>query len=158
MVDENAFELRCPACTWYFVCQEPEEMDRYLRAAGFLLDKKTPSRRALEELLQSSGSRLVCPDCRTVGLEVAPYHAGEGEWQEAVTCESCRKPIPPERLEALPDTRRCVQCQQAAETGTMKEEPEYCPKCGAPMILRVSRSGGTTRYKLFCTGSPPCRL
>lgn len=28
-------------------------------------------------------------------------------------CEVCRKPIPPERLEALPQTRRCVECARA---------------------------------------------
>lgn len=27
-------------------------------------------------------------------------------------CELCRKPIAPERLQALPDTRRCVQCSR----------------------------------------------
>lgn len=28
-------------------------------------------------------------------------------------CEMCQKPIPRERLEALPQTRRCVECARA---------------------------------------------
>ena len=37
-------------------------------------------------------------------------------------CESCDKPIPPRRLDAVPWARLCVPCQSAAEaTG---EEPE----------------------------------
>lgn len=37
-------------------------------------------------------------------------------------------------------------------------EPEFCPKCGALLELRVSRGAGVTRYKQFCTGDPPYRL
>ncbi len=28
-------------------------------------------------------------------------------------CERCKKEIPPERIEALPDTRLCVTCSEA---------------------------------------------
>ncbi|HHV93906.1 MAG TPA: hypothetical protein GXX47_05135 [Firmicutes bacterium] len=31
-------------------------------------------------------------------------------------CEICGKPIPPERLDALPQTRRCVDCARANGT------------------------------------------
>jgi DnaK suppressor protein len=33
-------------------------------------------------------------------------------------CESCGKPIPPERLEAYPQATRCVACKQAEEAVT----------------------------------------
>lgn len=36
--------------------------------------------------------------------------------------------------------------------------PDYCPRCGGPMELRLSRSGGITRYVLVCAANPPCRL
>ncbi len=157
-MSDLALELSCPACTWHLVCADAADWERWLRGGGFLLDRKAPSAAALRELLLSSGSRLSCPECGCEGLDVKPHHAGEGDWQEAVTCEVCRKPIPLERLAALPGVRRCVGCQQEAESGRAREEPEYCPKCGAPLVLRVSQGGGTTRYKLFCTGSPPCRL
>lgn len=35
---------------------------------------------------------------------------------EKVVCEICGRPIPKERLEALPQTRRCVEC--ARERGS----------------------------------------
>jgi DnaK suppressor protein len=31
-------------------------------------------------------------------------------------CESCRAPIPPERLEAAPETRHCLECERRPET------------------------------------------
>lgn len=31
---------------------------------------------------------------------------------EKVLCDICGKPIPPERIEILPDTTTCVQCSQ----------------------------------------------
>jgi ssDNA-binding Zn-finger/Zn-ribbon topoisomerase 1 len=158
MSDDFALELNCPACTWRSVHADPASMEARLRAGGFLLNEKTPGAAALRGMLLGSGSRLACPECGSRGLETRPHHAGDGDWQEAVTCEVCRKPIPPERVEALPGVRRCVTCQQAEEWGAAREEPEYCPKCGSPMVLRVSRASGATRYKLFCTGSPPCRL
>jgi hypothetical protein len=83
----------------------------------------------------------------------------DGDWQAAVLCEVCRQPIAAERLEALPGTNRCVACQGKAElAGVHDEEPEYCPYCGSLVEIRVSRGAGITRYRRFCTGSPPCRL
>jgi RNA polymerase-binding transcription factor DksA len=81
-----------------------------------------------------------------------------GEWEQVVVCEICREPIPRERLEIKPNATRCVACQDAADRGRSFVEPDYCPKCGSLLELRVSRSGGITRYKLWCTGIPSCRL
>jgi hypothetical protein len=75
-----------------------------------------------------------------------------------VLCEVCQAPIPPERLEALAGVKRCVACQGRTEAGVAIEEPEYCPHCGALVEIRLSRGGGITRYRRFCTGNPPCRL
>lgn len=44
---------------------------------------------------------------RLAGLEAAAGRAG-GEGQDR--CEGCGRPIPAERLMALPDSRLCVQC------------------------------------------------
>jgi RNA polymerase-binding transcription factor DksA len=81
-----------------------------------------------------------------------------GEWAQVIVCEICRQPIPDERLEFNPRATRCAACQDAADRGASFAEPEYCPKCGAIVELRVSRGGGVTRYKLWCTSNPPCRL
>ena len=82
-----------------------------------------------------------------------------GDWQTAVFCEICREPIDPERLEAVPGTKRCAVCAAKVESGQLDEiEPDYCPNCGALVEVRVSRGSGITRYKRVCTGEPPCRL
>ena len=39
------------------------------------------------------------------------------------TCESCRKPIPRPRLEALPFARYCIACQGKAESAPELAEP-----------------------------------
>ncbi|HAM35328.1 MAG TPA: hypothetical protein DEB40_11310 [Elusimicrobia bacterium] len=38
-------------------------------------------------------------------------------------CESCRKPIPKLRLEALPFARYCISCQSSAESAPELAEP-----------------------------------
>ena len=38
-------------------------------------------------------------------------------------CESCRKPIPKPRLEALPFARYCIGCQSSAESAPELAEP-----------------------------------
>lgn len=109
------------------------------------------------ELLSAAATQLVCPDCEAVGLSYDLTDEADG-WQDAVLCEVCRKPIPPERLDAMPSARRCVSCQNQRESGVEAETPDFCPKCGSVLVVRVSRGAGVTRYKSFCTGDPPCRL
>jgi RNA polymerase-binding transcription factor DksA len=103
---------------------------------------------------------MTCPVCKQKRLSAAPAEGDEaGDWQTAVLCEVCRSPIPPERLEAIPGTKRCAACQLKAETGRLGEtEPDYCPSCGALVEIRVSRGTAITRYKRVCMGNPPCRL
>ena len=42
-------------------------------------------------------------------LEAALRRAAEGDFG---ICERCGEPIDPERLEIVPDTKRCIQCAQ----------------------------------------------
>ncbi len=129
---------------------------------GVLRRENDPDDATLAELLPEAAKRMTCPGCKRIGL--ATFDAEEAndandDWQAAVLCEKCRKPIATERLEVFPDSRRCVACQSKAESGEAEEdEPEFCPRCGALIELRVSRAGGLTRYKRFCTGVPACRL
>src|SRR4051794_38582280 len=61
-------------------------------------------------------------------------------------CAGCGRPIPPGRLEALPDATRCVPCQpraEAAPTDWRVSEVE-CPRCRAHgfrarMVWRTAR-------------------
>jgi len=52
---------------------------------------------------------------------------------------------------------RCLACSWAEESGQAPAAVEFCPRCGAPMELRPSKSAGVTRYVMTCTANPPCR-
>jgi hypothetical protein len=133
-----------------------------LRVIGLLRREPDPDEAILAALFEESAPRMTCPICKEKRLVATPSDAaevGDDDWQTAVLCEVCRQPISPERIEAMPGTKRCAACQGAAEAGRLEaDEPDYCPHCGAIVVLRVSRGGGITRYKRFCTGDPPCRL
>jgi hypothetical protein len=154
------WQLTCKHCGWQSLC-DLEEAVRRLRQAGLLRREREPRREVVAELLPGTAARMSCPQCGAGGLIAtdADDATDDDDWQTVVLCEICRQPIPPERIEALPHTRRCVACQGDAERGAVADdEPEFCPKCGALVELRVSRGSGLTRYKRFCTGLPPCRL
>ncbi len=151
--------LQCNACDWQTTCGE-EEIARRLRVLGLLRRSAHPPEDLVRELLATSAERLACDQCGKAGLAFSEskLEDDDGDWQQATVCEVCRKPIPPERVEVFPEARRCVGCQDVADRGEEPEELEFCEKCGSLVELRVSRGGGITRYKRFCTGSPGCRL
>ena len=120
-----------------------------------------PDEDLVATLFVEAAPRMTCPICKEKQLWRGrrPKTCDDGDWQAAVLCEVCREPIDPERLEAIPGTKRCAACQGKAESGRLVEdEPDYCPQCGAIVEIRVSRGSGITRYKRVCTGEPPCRL
>lgn len=150
--------LKCPHCGWHTTCGEVE-VARRLRALGLLKRAANPPDELVRELLATHLGRLSCDACESVGLFLIDEPGDDdGDWQQAIVCEVCRKPIPPERVEIFPDASRCVACQDIADRGAEPDEPEFCEKCGALVELRVSRGDGITRYKRFCTGNPRCRL
>lgn len=149
--------LSCPNCNWQTTCGE-EQIATRLRTLGLLRRAPNPPEELVAELLRSNVSRLSCDQCASIGLLIAPADDRDDDWQQAVVCEVCRKPIPLERLEIFPKAKRCVACQDVADRGEDQDEPDFCPKCGALVELRVSRASGITRYKQFCTGTPSCRL
>ena len=153
-----SIELSCRACEWRTLCGEAEAARR-LRQLGLLRRAPDPPEEMLRELLTAYGPQLTCDLCGGQDLAISDSTSDEvGEWQQARVCEVCREPISPERLEFMPAATRCAPCQDAEDRGQAPVEVDYCPKCGAPLELRVSRGNSLTRYKLFCTGTPACRL
>jgi Zn finger protein HypA/HybF involved in hydrogenase expression len=152
-------QLECGQCQWWTLCGEAEIVRR-LRSVGAFRRSAEPPEELVREVLRSHGTRLACDRCQQPALTIREGAAGDepGEWEQVVLCEICREPIPAERLEFNPRATRCAACQDAADRGRSFVEPDYCPRCGSLMEIRVSRGEGLTRYKLFCTGSPPCRL
>ncbi len=161
--------LDCDNCNWRTVCGE-DELARRLRTLGLLRRSPHPPTELVSELLRVNAHRLACDTCHSVGLAIVEADDGgplvmnsssedtDGDWQQARLCQICREPIDPDRLEIFPDAKRCATCQNASDQGAEADLPEFCPKCGALLEMRVSRGGGITRYKQFCTGQPPCRL
>jgi hypothetical protein len=148
--------LTCRHCGFRTVAGHDDLVAR-LRLVGQLRRDKQPGDAIVEALLVEYAPLMTCPGCKAVGLKANDAEDDdEGDWQAAVLCEVCRQPIDPERLEVLPGTHRCTTCQHESETGTLHDDPEFCPRCGALVEIRVSRGSGITRYKRFCTGG--CRL
>lgn len=132
--------LQCRACGFRTVCGKEDLVVR-LRLVGQLRRDKEPDDAIVAALVQEYAPLMTCPGCKAVGL-VATDADDEwddaDDWQAAVLCEACRQPIDPERLDVLPETRRCTDCQSKSEAGTLvEEEPEFCPR------LRIAR--GTPR-------------
>lgn len=153
-----SYEINCRNCKWRTVCGRDDAIAR-LRIIGLLRRDREPDDDVVAELLVESAPRMTCPLCKERRLAASPsVDDAIDDWQAAVLCEVCREPIDPERLEAIPGTKRCAGCQGKAETGQLADEPDYCPNCGALVEVRVSRGSGITRYKRVCTGEPPCRL
>lgn len=156
--------LHCLKCGWRTVYGEAELASR-LRTLGLLRRAPHPPPELVAELLKSHLNQLHCDACHATGLVVVEADDADpggfscaDDWQQAIVCQVCHRPIPPERLEVMPNAKTCVGCQDLADRGHTPLEPEFCRKCGALLELRVSRSDGVTRYKQFCTGQPPCRL
>lgn len=150
----------CDPCGWS-QAETSEGIAARLRGVGLLKRDKKPDAELLAQLLPGATPKMVCPQCGSIGLRAAEGIAEEDadSWQAAVLCQGCRKPIPPERLEALPEAKRCLACQAKTERDPEGDnEPEFCKHCGSLVELRVSSRGGLTRYRRFCTGQPPCRL
>jgi Zn finger protein HypA/HybF involved in hydrogenase expression len=157
-----AFELQCAKCGWRTLCGRSDAIAR-LRLVGILRRETEPADDLLEAVFLDGAKRMTCPLCKEISLKATPATAEDAiegdDWQAAVLCETCRQPIAEERLEALPGTKRCVACQGKTESvGGHDQEPDYCPHCGSLVEIRVSKGSGITRYRRFCTGSPPCRL
>jgi len=148
-------ELRCRACSWGEVCG-PTGVAGWLRRARKLRAGEPPEWEIMVEVLRAAAVKLGCPECGATGLVVVSADEG-ADWPPAANCEVCGSLIPAERLAALPGATRCAACQRAEETGRAPAAVEFCPRCGAPMELRPSKTAGVTRYVMTCTANPPCR-
>lgn len=150
--NELHIDLRCSSCGWELE-HNRAAVDARLRAAGLLKRNAHPSLEELRELLFGVAKRLPCPECGHVGLEARDAPEVEADWPGAVRCRQCKALIPPERLEIFPNATLCVTCQRGDERGVSPDEPEYCPHCGTPMVVRPTRGAGIRRYVQVC---PSC--
>lgn len=123
-----------------------------LQQIGAMRRSKDPEFELVSELFTSLAARFACAGCGGLGLSVREATDDSwDDWETSRACQSCGKPIPKERLDVFPDTKVCAVCQQEGEAGG-DEEPEFCPRCGEVMKLRLD-SRGTSRYVMSC---PKC--
>ena len=132
----------------------PLQMLDRVHAAGMLKREKEPDGELVRELFRSSAGARRCGACGSGAVVLEPCaDAEDDDWGDVRCCQRCGATIPAERLEVFPDTQLCVTCQQSRDRGTDDAEPEYCPRCGSIMQLRLSRSSGISRYVMHC---PAC--
>jgi predicted RNA-binding Zn-ribbon protein involved in translation (DUF1610 family) len=147
-------ELRCPACAWRETCGLPG-ITAWLQRMGKIRPGREPEPEILYELFRAAAPQMTCPGCGETGLLVTSADDG---WDDPPRCAACSRPIDPQRLAAVPGATLCAACQGDVEQGRTASSDEFCPRCGAPMALRLSRRAGVARYVMACTAQPPCRL
>jgi hypothetical protein len=133
-------------------------MVRRLTAARKLRANRMPELEILYELFRAAAATMRCPQCGQVGLGVSNSLDDARAWPDAPRCIACGKPMSPERLEAIPDARLCAACQGLKEGGRAREETQFCPRCGAPLEVRIEGDPDRPRYVLSCSARPPCPL
>lgn len=147
----TAYQIHCPACNDRQRLGPTEMLDR-LRKVGKLRRAANPSAPEVLQLFQAAAPHLACGACGAIGLNLAPDRPSDGEdWPEARLCAGCQRPIPAERLEALPKAVLCAPCQARQERGETDDTPDYCPRCGSIRTLRAVRAG-IVRYAFYCPG------
>ncbi|MEA2639299.1 MAG: DnaK suppressor protein, partial [Chloroflexota bacterium] len=82
-----------------------------LKLDGSGADQADVATEAFEQELAAGLERAVRAQLDDIDAAIARLEIGEYG-----ICEECKQPINPERLAALPRARRCLNCQQAAET------------------------------------------
>ena len=154
MNGQKYLEVVCRSCG-HRVVVGLSAMLAQLHSEGLLKRAKDPDADLVRELYTSRVAQLPCPTCHATRLTWQPLDDEDGDdWGTGRLCEVCQRPIPRERLEVFPETLRCRDCQQSAERGEDSAAPQYCPRCGSIMELRLQRGDGLTRYVMYC---PACR-
>jgi predicted RNA-binding Zn-ribbon protein involved in translation (DUF1610 family) len=154
MPGDAYLELTCSACGQREVVGPLQMLER-LRGAGMLKRDKEPDWELVRELFRSRAAAHACGNCGSAAVVLKPQGEDDGEdWGESRCCERCRAQIPAERLEIFPDTKLCAACQQTQDRVPDEADPEYCPRCGTIMQLRLSQSSGIAHYVMLC---PSCR-
>lgn len=149
-------EWTCRACRWGIVENRDQILAR-LRSIG-MLSRDAPDEATIWELARVASGRLTCPQCGAAGLGIERTQDDDAElWGDPIPCEFCAAMIPAERLAVFPNSKVCAKCQAKLDRGETAGGVDYCPRCGAPMVVRATRGDGITRYQQVCSQGARCR-
>src|ERR1700683_1295919 len=88
-------------------------------------------------------------------VEGALSRIREGSFGE---CISCGKEINAKRLEAVPWTRHCIECQEKAEQGLLEETHGECMEWAAGFVRRPFSLPGSGEVRILRARTPPTSL
>ena len=149
-------KIECTQCGWETLLDLNGIFDWLVKYRVFKPTHKIDDE-LVYELFHSLTDRYVCPDCGGKRLKISVVTDDFSD-QDERRCLGCRKVIPRERLECVPDAKYCVSCQEKLENGEpLPLNVEYCPICGRRMDLVEVRDGRHVDFKLVCPSNPPCR-
>ena len=110
------------------------ELDAVARAArqGRECIAIEQSAEAFEQLCHDNDRELAMADLSRRADQVRQIRAALVRMENGTfgVCQYCRKAIPPKRLNAVPWTRFCIQCQETADRQGM-EVPDFTAKTQA---------------------------
>lgn len=148
MADEIFLEVCCSGCG-HSKLYGQEEMLSYLRRLGKFRRSAKPKLDIVQQLFESTAETMPCGECGHIGMQVSVAEIDD-DWGDAKCCERCAVPIPIERLEIFPETKLCMKCQSASDSGSDEQMVEYCPRCGSVMSMQPTTKSGLTGYTLKC--------
>lgn len=144
-VSDRLRQLRCAGCHWRKTVG-PDEMIERLRLMGRLRRDAKPDWEYVLELFRLESQNMACVECGQQGLLVEPVTDDFDDWGQAVKCEVCKTPIPLERIEIFPDSKRCAKCVDVS-----MEEREFCDYCGGLMKMVRRKGTGISGYQMACS-------
>jgi hypothetical protein len=108
----------------------------------------------LLQLARAAAGRLSCSECG--GSLTFDTVEERDEWELlSRECSACGVMIPAERLALFPASELCARCQERIDGGQSPDQhDDYCPRCGARMVVRRRRGEGIAGYEQVC---PACR-
>ncbi len=156
----NLLEIHCDACGHRETLDRALRL-RWLQKAGHLRRVSDPESPLIDELFRHQLQNIACPECQQRPLQAKPVAMRStqdndwSDWGMNRLCGQCRKPIPQERLEAIPEAKLCFECQTAetCAAACTSLSDTSCPRCGAWMRY-ATQTIGSTSYRLVC---PNCK-
>jgi RNA polymerase-binding protein DksA len=98
--------------------QREVEKTRGQQFSDLIQQRADPDDRAVADMLIDLNESEITRDVEE--LRAVQYALGRIESGSYGICQSCGRPIAPDRLRAIPETALCIECQARAEQNTIE--------------------------------------